>query len=181
MSIPALLISLNALAVSQQQRADALAQRAEDQKERAAAKAQAEFDAKAGYARRVTAWAGEKLLEATVRNANSDWVWVSVVATSIVMSESSAPPDVETYGLNVPPCTEVTVLPRIQGAEDEERIYDLEFVLAHPADERRPVWMIGAFADLNAPAEASLVEKTKHAFPMTEPLDTVKRAIRPCT
>ncbi|UBU17278.1 hypothetical protein [Nonomuraea gerenzanensis] len=108
MSIPAPVISLNALSLSQRQRADALAQRAEDQKERAAAKAQAAYEARAANGQRVTAWAsGDAFMEAGLRNANSTWVIVWVIVWVTAGDRTSV-----TYTVRVPPCTEMTVRPR---------------------------------------------------------------------
>ncbi|MER6950949.1 hypothetical protein ABT294_43735 [Nonomuraea sp. NPDC000554] len=84
LSIPALVISLNALQLSQQQRQDALAQRVEDQRKEAQSKADADALAKVAFPNRVQivdepdgtirdAWAWY------VRNANSQRAYVYVL------------------------------------------------------------------------------------------------------
>ncbi|MBB6557270.1 hypothetical protein [Nonomuraea rubra] len=84
MSVPALIISLNALELGQQQRADALAQRAEDKKREAQAKAEADAIAKIAFPSRIhiadeaygtvpDAWSWN------VRNANSRRAYVYVL------------------------------------------------------------------------------------------------------
>ncbi|MEU4574654.1 hypothetical protein [Nonomuraea sp. NPDC023979] len=54
MSIPALIISINALKLSEEQRADAAAQRAEDQREKAQTKAAEE--ARTAFSRNLHLW-----------------------------------------------------------------------------------------------------------------------------
>ncbi|MFF0775197.1 hypothetical protein ACFYUK_40360 [Nonomuraea wenchangensis] len=84
MSVPALIISMNALSLSQQQRADALAQRVEDQRKEAQAEAEADALAKVAFPDRVQvvnepfgtvpdAWAW------SVRNANSRRAYMYVL------------------------------------------------------------------------------------------------------
>ncbi|MEV4113705.1 hypothetical protein [Nonomuraea sp. NPDC049695] len=182
MSIPALVISLNALSLSEQQRTDAITQRVEDQKERAAAKAQADYESKAAFARRVTAWASDRnLMEASMRNANSSWAWVWVTAAD----EAST-----SYAVRVPPCTEMTVRPRIKGGVgpglDEADFYDLRFytenlyTLTENAVDGQ-FWSVSAFGHLNTPANAQTADKLRRSNPLDEPIDTIeKRTISPC-
>ncbi|QYC41296.1 hypothetical protein Nocox_18435 [Nonomuraea coxensis DSM 45129] len=84
MSVPALVISLNALGLGQQQRADALAQRAEDKRKEEQAKAEADALTKIAFPTRVRivnedygtvpdAWSWN------VRNANSQRAYVYVL------------------------------------------------------------------------------------------------------
>ncbi|MEV6033594.1 hypothetical protein AB0L65_20735 [Nonomuraea sp. NPDC052116] len=72
MSIPAFIISMNALEISEQQRRDALAQRAEDQQERARTKAEANTATDIAFIRRVSAYAPDVTDRGRVniRNAN---------------------------------------------------------------------------------------------------------------
>ncbi|MER7506093.1 hypothetical protein AB0L05_30485 [Nonomuraea pusilla] len=183
MSVPALIISMNALALSQQQRTDALAQRAEDQKERAAAKAQADAESKAAYARRVTAWtSGNRLMEATIRNANSAWAFVWVMA-------ADEPPTA--YNVRVAPCTETTVRPRLKGGVgpglDEADFHDLRFFVENlftltENHVEGQFWSVTSFGHLNSPADTRTIEKLKTFSHLEEPIDTVeKHGVTPCS
>lgn len=77
MSVPALVISMNALNLSQQQQRDLRAQREEENKEKARAKAEAENLRKIAFAERVPVWKPDILAEDwSFRNSNNHPIYL---------------------------------------------------------------------------------------------------------
>ncbi|MFI7134384.1 hypothetical protein ACIBQ1_52565 [Nonomuraea sp. NPDC050153] len=119
--MPALIISMNALALSQQQRADALAQRAEDQREKAQAKAQADALAQTAFFRHVIHWYQDD--RDHVRNSNP------LPAVFYILWQpyhQHNPPLM--WSVQIEPCTQVTI--KTPNAEDDA--YQESFALEDP-------------------------------------------------
>ncbi|MFC7723416.1 hypothetical protein [Nonomuraea recticatena] len=124
MSVPALVISTNALRISEQQRIDALTQRTEDQKERTRAKVAEEEDRKAAFAMRVVMWNNlpgdtvhslNDLQNVTIRNGNAQQAIVVIRMTSDTTSEEGR------FLIPVPPCSQVALRdPAKPEGEDSE-------------------------------------------------------------
>jgi hypothetical protein len=141
MSIPALVISMNALSLSQQQRADALAQRSEDQREKARAKAEAAALAKTAFVRNIVYWWEPNTNLHYIRNANSGPANVFVV----LVPES---PDKEAFSLfyTLAPCSQAAIPdpiwsftgPSTRFAEG----YTASFVVGEPDDRSAPFWSL---------------------------------------
>ncbi|MEW1845934.1 hypothetical protein AB0392_48970 [Nonomuraea angiospora] len=104
MSVPAIIISMNALRISEQQRADALAQRAEDQKEKAQARAEAQALASTAFVRNIIAWrTGRGLDVMHFRNANSRPASMQL----LMRVGDEKPHDHRVYTFTIEPCSEV--------------------------------------------------------------------------
>lgn len=110
-AVPALIISMNALALSEQQRADALKQRAEDQRERAAAQARADQLERTAYIRNINVWAEVSYPHIFhVRNANSAPadIYVRWVLGGLISTEKPKKPDLY-FSLSIGPCSQGTL------------------------------------------------------------------------
>ncbi|MEV4834340.1 hypothetical protein AB0K05_07450 [Nonomuraea sp. NPDC049486] len=106
MSIPALLISMNALEISEQQRTDALAQRAEDKREKERAKAEEEANARTAFIRNFDVSGGPSVGGAhyNIRNANPRRAQLWVRATSSDLAEGTY-----IYSVMIDACSEASV------------------------------------------------------------------------
>jgi hypothetical protein len=179
MSIPALVISMNALALSEQQRRDALAQRAEDQRERTRAKAEADELARTAFLRGVHIWPvwdfqKPNVLRWNVRNSNARPVLLYLRWDPGQLASKENP--VRYYEIEAEPRSQSVMspeLPRSEGAEHE-------FAVA--ADhEAREVWVLGPDSKpIDAEKWLNQGTYTDGTFEPIDP-ERIQRDIVPCT
>jgi hypothetical protein len=112
MSIPALVISVNALALSQQQRADALAQRVEDQRAKARAEAEAATLQRTAFVRNIRIWD-------TNPTDGNEWRWHIRNANArraLVFLRWEGGQGMRSFEFDVRPCSEgVLAIPSVPG------------------------------------------------------------------
>ncbi|MFG1966909.1 hypothetical protein [Nonomuraea sp. NPDC049028] len=185
MSVPALIISMNALALGEQQQADARAQRAEDQKLRAQASADADELARTAFVRAVHIWPDYQVLtnvyQWNVRNSNSQPVEVYLRWTPVPAPSETNPALV--WEMEAEPCSQSVMLPDfpLSIKESKKRVsgrFEL-VVVSGPED----AWVLDDFGGYSRePVNLTkwLAQDPGNSYTPVDPLH-VKRAIVPCT